>query len=53
MHRKAAIRITSEITKVYLLSVIGKLKELKCDLMEVDRRSWPIQVHLLECLLLI
>ena len=47
IHRKTAIHIKREVTKVYLLSVIGKLKESDCDLMEIDRRFWPIQVQTL------
>lgn len=44
MHHKAAVHYRRELTKVYLLSVLGTLKEPECDLKEIDRRVWPIQV---------
>lgn len=44
MYRIAAMEIRRCVTKVYLKSVTGTLKESECTLVEVDRRVWPIQV---------
>jgi hypothetical protein len=45
MHRAANVRIDREVMKAYLHSVMGTLKQSESDLIEVDRRVWPIQVQ--------
>lgn len=46
LHQKANAHLKRELIKVYLLSVLGKLQgtESQCDLVEINRRVWPIQV---------
>ncbi|CAF4318156.1 unnamed protein product, partial [Rotaria sordida] len=45
MHQVATLRLKREITTIYLQSVTGTLMEPDNDLIEVDRRVWPIQVQ--------
>ncbi|CAF3677425.1 unnamed protein product [Rotaria sp. Silwood1] len=47
MHQIAALRIKEEMSHIYLKSVTGTLTEPECDLIEVDRRVWPMQVQAL------
>ncbi|CAF4940344.1 unnamed protein product, partial [Rotaria sp. Silwood2] len=44
MHQIEAVRMKKNITTVYLQSVTGTLTEPELDLIEVDRRVWPMQV---------
>ncbi|CAF1285263.1 unnamed protein product [Rotaria sp. Silwood1] len=44
MHQIEAIRMKKDITIIYLKSVTGTLTEPELDLIEVDRRVWPMQV---------
>jgi hypothetical protein len=44
MHHIAALNIQKEITTVYLRSGTGKFREIGADLVEIDRRVWPMQV---------
>ena len=44
MHRIAALYIQKQITHVYLRSGTGKLRQPAGDLMDIDRRVWPVQV---------
>ncbi|CAF4567457.1 unnamed protein product [Rotaria sp. Silwood2] len=44
MHHIAAFHIQKQITEIYLKSVTGTLQESENDLIEVDRRVWPMQV---------
>ncbi|CAF4309896.1 unnamed protein product [Rotaria sp. Silwood2] len=44
MHQIEAVRMKKDITTVYLQSVTGTLTEPELDLIEVDRRVWPMQV---------
>ncbi|CAF1320764.1 unnamed protein product, partial [Rotaria sordida] len=45
MHQVATLRLQREITTIYLQSVTDTLMEPDNDLIEVDRRVWPIQVQ--------
>ena len=45
IHQKAVIHSRSELIKVYLLSIMGKLQQTDYDSMDIDRRFWPIQVQ--------
>ncbi|CAF3719689.1 unnamed protein product [Rotaria sp. Silwood1] len=47
MHQIGALRIKEEMSHIYLKSVTGTLTEPECDLIEVDRRVWPMQVQAL------
>lgn len=44
IHQIASLGISKEVTTTYLQSVTGKLLELQWDLIDVDRRVWPMQV---------
>ncbi|CAF2793105.1 unnamed protein product [Rotaria sp. Silwood2] len=44
MHQIEAIRMKKVITNIYLKSVTGTLTEPELDLIEVDRRVYPMQV---------
>ncbi|CAF4608751.1 unnamed protein product, partial [Rotaria sp. Silwood2] len=44
IHHIAAFHIQKQITEIYLKSVTGTLQESENDLIEVDRRVWPMQV---------
>jgi hypothetical protein len=44
MHQIADIQIQKQITNIYLLSGTGKLRGIETDLMDIDRRVWPMQV---------
>ncbi|CAF3913822.1 unnamed protein product, partial [Rotaria sordida] len=43
MHQVATFRLKREITTIYLQSVTDKLMEPEYDVIEVDRRVWPVQ----------
>ncbi|CAF3934742.1 unnamed protein product [Rotaria sordida] len=45
MHQIADLRFEKEMTTIYLQSVTGTLMEPENDLIEVDRRVWPMQVQ--------
>ncbi|CAF1348216.1 unnamed protein product [Rotaria sordida] len=45
MHQVATFRLKREITTIYLQSVTGTLMEPEYDVIEVDRRVWPMQVQ--------
>ncbi|CAF4230265.1 unnamed protein product, partial [Rotaria sordida] len=45
MHQVATFRLKREITTIYLQSVTGELMEPEYDVIEVDRRVWPVQVQ--------
>ncbi|CAF5146852.1 unnamed protein product, partial [Rotaria sp. Silwood1] len=44
MHQIEAVRMKKDITNIYRKSVTGTLTEPELDLIEVDRRVWPMQV---------
>ncbi|CAF4958577.1 unnamed protein product [Rotaria sp. Silwood1] len=44
IHQIEALRIKKQITTLYLQSVTGTLTQPECDLIEVDRQVWPMQV---------
>jgi hypothetical protein len=44
MHQIADSQIQKQITNLYLLSGTGKLRGIESDLMDIDRRVWPMQV---------
>ena len=44
-HRIAVLLIKKQITETCLQSVIGKLNVFEGDLIDVDRRVWPVQVQ--------
>ncbi|CAF4595707.1 unnamed protein product [Rotaria sp. Silwood2] len=44
MHHIAAFHIQKQITEIYLKSVTGALQASENDLIEMDRRVWPMKV---------
>lgn len=44
-HRMVAVSIRKDITETYLRSVKGILNQHDCDIVEIDRRVWPVEVE--------